>query len=122
MCLLDGFLGPSVRGQETQAAQCLGAQRVHAIVCPMLCRALAGMGGMAATGTRSGAALGGDIHQRSDRERRPEPGRLAGREADRTTAAAIGSVASLGKTGRACRLPAEIRGQRWIFLSALNSK
>jgi hypothetical protein len=34
---------------------------------------------MAAAGARSGVALGGDVHERLDRERGHQPARLAGR-------------------------------------------
>ncbi len=109
------FWGQVSADKKAQAPQHLGAPRVHAIVRPLLCGALAGMGGMAAAGARSSAAFGGDFHQRFDRQRRHQPGRLAGGEADRTIAAAIGLVASVGKTGRAQRFPAEIRGQHGFF-------
>src|ERR1700691_6703105 len=95
MRLLDGLLGPGLGGQEIEAPQRMGASRVHEIVRALPCGALAGMVEVAAARARSGAALGGYLHQWLDGERGHQSQRLAGRKADGAAAGAPGAAAPM---------------------------
>src|SRR5271165_6216253 len=96
MRFLDGVLGPGLRGQEAQAPQHLGSPRVSTAVCALLRGALARLVLLAANIARSSPAVGGDLHQRPDREFRDQSARLAGGRADRAAALAAGTAAALG--------------------------
>src|SRR6266403_1494359 len=127
MRILDRVLGTGAGRQAPETHQRRAASRVSAAVRALPGAWLAGMAAVAGGYPGTGAALGGDLYQRCDREHRGEPQRVAGRRPDRAAAAAAAAAARLGD-GRRARggvrpepQGIRLRRIRWTLRSLKNS-
>src|ERR1700704_3538401 len=97
MRVLDRVLGAGAGRQAPETHQRRVASGVSAPVRALPGAWLARMATLAGGDPGTGAALGGDLYQRCDREHRGEPQRVARRRPDRAAAAAAAAAARLGE-------------------------
>src|ERR1700674_5115962 len=127
MRFLDRVLGAGAGRQAPETHQRRVASRVSAAVRALPGAWLAGMATVAGGAPGTGAALGGDLYQRCDREHRGEPQGVARRRPDRAAAAAAAAAARLGDERRAPggvqQEPQGVRVRRirWTLRSLKNS-
>src|ERR1700681_3161593 len=127
MRILDRVLGAGAGRQAPETHQRRVASGVSAPVRALPGAWLARMGTLAGGDAGTGAALGGDLYQWSERKHRGEPQRVARRWPDRAAAAAAAAAARLGDERRAPggvqQEPPGVRVRRirWTLRSLKNS-
>src|SRR3984893_5963510 len=127
MRFLDRVLGTGAGRPAPEPHQRRVAPRVSAAVRALPGAWLASLVTVAGGHPGTGAALGGDLYQRCDREHRREPQRVARRRPDRAAAAAAAAAARLGDERRAPggvqQEPPGVRVRRirWTLRSLKNS-